>query len=102
MLPLRRFAAANLAVMTLASPALAQEWSRFRGPNGTGVSESTNLPVEFGSAKNLEWETELPFARSSPVLAGDRIFVTAVDADTFVTLAVDESSPFLVETLHGS
>ncbi|HZS10022.1 MAG TPA: PQQ-binding-like beta-propeller repeat protein [Blastocatellia bacterium] len=56
---------------------VADDWSRFRGPNGTGVSHATNLPVEFGPEKNVVWKTPLPPGHSSPVLAGNRIFVTA-------------------------
>lgn len=64
---------ASLAVTT----AFAEEWSQFRGPNGTGVAATTGLPVEFGPAKNVVWKTELPPGHSSPVLTRDRIFVTA-------------------------
>src|SRR5215831_11477560 len=53
------------------------EWSQFRGPNGTGVAETTGLPVEFGPKTNVVWKTELPPGHSSPVLTRDRIFVTA-------------------------
>src|SRR5262245_21761911 len=61
-----------------AVPALAaEEWTQFRGPNGTGVSNTTGLPTEFGPAKNVVWKTELPPGHSSPVLTADRIFVTA-------------------------
>jgi outer membrane protein assembly factor BamB len=55
----------------------ADEWAQFRGPNGTGVSATTNLPVEFGPEKNVVWKTALPPGHSSPVLTRDRIFVTA-------------------------
>ena len=61
------------AVPTFAS----EEWTQFRGPNGTGVSTTTGLPQEFGPAKNVVWKTELPPGHSSPVLTADRIFVTA-------------------------
>ncbi len=57
-----------------------EDWSRFRGPNGTGLSTSTNLPVEFGPEKNVAWKTELPPGHSSPVLTRDQIFVTAHSA----------------------
>lgn len=61
-----------------ASTALAHEdWTQFRGPNGTGVSSTTGLPQEFGPGKNVVWKTELPPGHSSPVLTSDRIFVTA-------------------------
>ena len=57
--------------------AVAEDWPQFRGPNGTGVSASTGLPVEFGPTKNVIWKTALPPGHSSPVLTRDRIFVTA-------------------------
>jgi len=53
------------------------QWSRFRGPNGTGVSADEKLPAEIGSDRNVEWRTPLPPGHSSPVLAADRIFLTA-------------------------
>ena len=57
--------------------ATGDDWTRFRGPNGTGVSGATNLPVEFGPEKNVVWKTSLPPGHSSPVLARTRIYVTA-------------------------
>lgn len=56
--------------------ALAADWSQFRGPNGSGVAETTGLPVDFGPKTNVVWKTELPPGHSSPVLTRDRIFVT--------------------------
>lgn len=64
---------ASFAVATT----LAQDWSQFRGPNGSGVSPTTGLPAEFGPNKNVLWKTPLPPGHSSPVLTRDRIFVTA-------------------------
>jgi outer membrane protein assembly factor BamB len=55
----------------------ADEWSRFRGPNGTGISSAANLPVDFGPDKNVIWKTPLPPGHSSPVLSDKYIFVTA-------------------------
>jgi len=57
--------------------ALAEDWSQFRGPNGSGVSASTGLPEKFGPKENVIWKTALPPGHSSPVLTKDRIFVTA-------------------------
>jgi outer membrane protein assembly factor BamB len=53
-----------------------EEWSQFRGPNGSGVSATTGLPEEFGPAKNVVWKTALPSGHSSPVLTKNRIFIT--------------------------
>ena len=65
-----------VVVCTFATAA-ADEWSQFRGPNGSGVSTSTGLPVEFGPEKSVVWKTPLPPGHSSPVLTRDRVFVTA-------------------------
>jgi hypothetical protein len=64
-------------------------WSRFRGPNGSGVSDATNVPIEFGPAKNLLWRLALPQGHSSPIIFGDRIYLTGFRNDALVTLAVD-------------
>lgn len=73
---------ALFAVITiaLASPALAQEWPRFRGANGSGVS-ATELPTRW-TDKDYRWQVKLPGpGHSSPVLWGERVFVTSSDAD---------------------
>ena len=79
-----------LLVVTL--PATAEDWTRFRGENGVGTSTSKGLPTEFGPDKNKAWEAEIPFGRSSPVIAGDRIYVTATDAGNFITMAIDRNT----------
>ena len=71
---------------------VTNEWLRFRGPNGAGVAEGYNLPSEFGSKKNVVWKTEVPFARSSPVVTTNRIFLTATEGDKLITLALDRKS----------
>ena len=73
-----KISAILLLVSLSCAPLLAaDDWSQFRGPNGTGVSATTGLPVEFGPTKNVLWKTELPPGHSSPVLAGKKLFVTA-------------------------
>ena len=68
------------------------EWLQFRGPNGAGVAEGFSLPAEFSSTKNVAWKTPVPFARSSPVITADRIFLTATEGDKLITLALDRKS----------
>jgi outer membrane protein assembly factor BamB len=68
------------------------EWTQFRGPNGTGVAEGFALPTEFGAQKNLVWKTPVPFARSSPVVTADHIFLTASEGDKLITLALDRKN----------
>lgn len=85
----------TLFVVLLLSPltlAASDEWSQFRGPNGTGVSETKGLPAEFGPNKNVVWKTPLPAGHSSPVLTRDRIFVTAHDKDKLFVIGLDRQT----------
>ncbi|HWZ31176.1 MAG TPA: PQQ-binding-like beta-propeller repeat protein [Bryobacteraceae bacterium] len=75
-----------------ASLACASDWPRFRGPNGSGINETSGLPAEFGPDKNVLWRTPLPPGHSSPILVGDRIFVTAYDADKLLTFCLDRTT----------
>lgn len=78
-----------LSSLTLAA---SDDWSQFRGPNGTGVSETKGLPAEFGPNKNVVWKTPLPAGHSSPVLTRDRIFVTAHDKDKLFVIGLDRQT----------
>lgn len=68
------------------------DWIRFRGPNGSGISTATNVPVQFGPTQNLLWRLELPTGYSSPILLGDRIYVTGVRSNSLVTFAIDRAA----------
>ena len=65
------------ALMSTAS-ADAADWSRFRGPNGSGVSQdSAPVPTTWSDKENLRWKVALPGpGSSSPIVVGDRVFVT--------------------------
>ena len=53
----------------------AQEWTRFRGPNGTGISKATNFPISW-KADDYNWRVDLPVVgSSSPVLWGNRFYL---------------------------
>jgi outer membrane protein assembly factor BamB len=81
-----------LLLTLLGSSSSADDWLGFRGPNGSGVSETTGVPAEFGATQNLAWKTLVPFGRSSPVVAGDRIFLTASEGEKLITLCLDRVS----------
>ena len=66
-------------------------WNRFRGPNGSGVVNSFRPPAKI-QADRPAWRTEIPRAHSSPVLWGDRLFVTGVAAGRLVTMGLDAQS----------
>lgn len=59
----------------------ADDWPRFRGPNGEGVATAPGLPATWG-AKDYAWQATLPgVGHSSPVVLGKRLFVTAGSED---------------------
>ena len=58
-----------------ASP--AQEWTRFRGPDGSGLSAAQTIPTVWAE-RDINWRTPMPGAgHSSPVVWGDQLFLTA-------------------------
>ena len=80
-----------LALLCQTSAAFAQEWTRFRGPNGTGISHAKTIPTKLTDAE-LNWKVELPgVGHSSPVLWGERVFVTTTGdkAGGFRAVCVD-------------
>lgn len=57
-------------------------WSRFRGPNGAGISNATTVPIRW-TEKDYNWKVELPgLGHSSPVVWDKRVFVTSGDPVT--------------------
>lgn len=84
------------ALSSVAAP--HDEWSRFRGPNGSGVSAAKNLPTEFGPEKNLIWKLALPQGHSSPILFRDRIYLTGFRGADLSTLAIGTAGNVLWES----
>ena len=83
---------AQTKISNSSTAAATNQWLQFRGPNGSGVAEGSTPPVEFGANKNLAWKTAVPFARSSPVVTADRVFLTASEGDKLITLALDRKT----------
>jgi outer membrane protein assembly factor BamB len=81
-----------LAALAAAAPAADGLWSRFRGPNGAGVVDTAPIPTDFGPDLNVVWKTPLPPGHSSPVLSRDRVYVTALDGNQLLTIALARDS----------
>jgi len=61
----------------LASPAAADEWPQFRGPDGQGHASQRGLPLSWSETENIAWKTEIPgLGWSSPVIRGEKIWMT--------------------------
>jgi len=63
------------------TPTVAGEWPRFRGPNGSGISQATTIPVRW-TEKDHNWKIKLPgIGHGSPVVWKDRLFLMAEEND---------------------
>ena len=77
-------------------PAEAQEWSRFRGPNGAGIVPDAGYPTEFGPTRNLRWRSAVRPGKSSPVLTRRHLFLTAFDDGALFTQCFDRATSVTV------
>ena len=81
-----------LAVFLLVIPLAAADWPMFRGPNGSGVSQTARPPVDPGAEGTLLGKIAVPAGKSSPIVVGDRIFLTAWKADERLVLCLERST----------
>ncbi len=73
-----RMVALALAVAGILPGATQADWARFRGPDGQGISpDTTAAPLFWNESANVKWKVPLPGpGSSSPILVGDKLFVT--------------------------
>ena len=72
----------------IAAPPRVQDWPRFRGPGGAGVSAALDLPTTF-TREDLAWRVELPGGgHSSPVVHDGRVVVTCEDGSLGVRVVL--------------
>jgi outer membrane protein assembly factor BamB len=72
-------------------------WPQFRGPNASGIGAG-KPPVHFGPGQNTQWKTPIGTGLSSPIIWGQRIFLTEFDPKTrkLATLCLDRSTGGIV------
>ncbi len=74
--------AAIISLLTTAALRADQDWPRFRGPTGQGISNSKNLPLNWSDTQNIVWKTAIHGrAWSSPVVMEKRIWVSTATPD---------------------
>jgi outer membrane protein assembly factor BamB len=78
---MRSFLYTLFATLAFAGAASAQNWTRFRGPNGTGISDLKGLPVAW-TVSDYAWTKDLPgTGHSSPIVFEKKLFVTSAEDD---------------------
>ena len=85
---MRRFLLCGV-VLVAVTAARADNWPQWRGPHDNGICDETKVPVTWGENKNVVWKLAVPgMAGSTPVLWGDRLFLTSADGGNLVLLCV--------------
>ncbi len=79
-----------VAVLAIVLP--AEEWTRFRGPNGSGIAAGSGYPTEFNASKNLAWRAPVRPGKSSPVLTEKHVFLTGMQDEKLYTQCFDRAS----------
>ncbi|QDT53586.1 outer membrane biogenesis protein BamB [Caulifigura coniformis] len=70
-----------LIALGVCSSAPAQNWTRFRGPDGTGISDLKGVPSSW-TINDYAWNVDLPgTGHSSPIVWGKSLFVTSAEED---------------------
>jgi outer membrane protein assembly factor BamB len=94
----------SLGLAALATtPLFSQEWASFHGRGGTGISDAKSIPVELAKP-DYNWDIKLPgTGHSSPVVWGDKIFLTTTDREnngsrSIVCLSTKDGSVIWKET----
>ena len=83
------------ATFELAVPSweeVLEQWPSFRGPGGYGVARHTTAPTDWDvdAGENVRWETDVPLPGfNSPVVWGDRVYLSGADADRREVYAFD-------------
>ncbi len=60
------------------TPCRAENWPRWRGPDGNAVADTAPLPLRWSPTQNIRWQVKIPGEGfSSPIVWGQRIFLTS-------------------------
>jgi outer membrane protein assembly factor BamB len=80
----------------------SEDWTNWRGPGMRGVIEEGDYPVTWDTSKNIAWKFPLPGrGTSTPMVLGDRIFLTYLKEDKNCVLCLDRTGKQLWEKEAG-
>lgn len=103
---LRRVSALSFVLAAFAlvtAPAMAENWPQWRGPRNDGISTEKGIPVTWSKTENVVWKLPLPGpGGATPVVWGDRIFVTSVEGEDLVLMCADTNGQQLWKKSVGT
>ena len=83
---------------------VAKYWASFRGPHGAAISAYTNVPTRWDAAsgENVLWKTPVPLpGNNSPIVWGDRVFVSGADRNKREVYCFDANDGKLLWTAEA-
>ena len=87
---MKRNLLACAAALICTVSAVADNWPQWRGPTNDGISKETNIPSEWSDTKNIVWKLPMPgMGGSTPIVWGDRIFLTSEDGADLVLMCLN-------------
>ena len=79
-----------LLSFSLINGSFAENWHQWRGGNNDGISNETDVPIQWSQTENILWRLPLPGeGASTPVVWQDRIFLTSADGNDLVLLCIN-------------
>ena len=86
----------------LAIPAAAENWPQWRGSQMNGIGSAENAPVKWDCETNVIWRFALPGpAPSTPVIWGERIFLTSESGGNSLLMAIRTDGKKLWQRVIG-
>ena len=91
-LSLRAFC--SFFLLAMAPTAVQADWPQFRGANSAGRYEGPAMSLDFGPGHHERWHLDVPPGHSSPIIVGDRIYLTGFDRKqgTLLLLSIDREN----------
>ena len=72
-----------ILILTSLTVTRAENWPKWRGPNGDGTSSEINLPTKWDSTTNILWKVPIPGnGHASPIVWGKRLFTVTAKPET--------------------
>lgn len=93
----------SVALLTLTTMTLADNWPQWRGPQLNGVSTEKNLPVQWDQQTNVTWKLEMPaWSGSTPIIWQNRIFLNVAEGNDLYLWCVDRDQGSVLWKKHLS
>ena len=88
-----------ISLLLFASAASAADWPQWRGPTWNGVSQETNLPVNWSEQRGIVWKADIPeWGDSTPAIWGNAVFLTSQHDDNLLVLKLDKATGHIAWT----